>query len=255
MSDFSFSISNTERGPIYSFRLGERTTYLLGSTLLTEHRTLGPAMQALLNGVATVGETLQARAADLTATGFAKLASELINADVNPSFNRTKAAIIEATAELEKRRESFSAPFFTADQPPAIRVELRQYARTLSLPALMQATQDDSLLAAAVVEGGASMSGLSADIFERLKQDVAVGNATRILLGQRSYRTLPNPNDPIGGKPDFDAARAAGEQLIAALEAEAALMAEAPASLTAAVDIVAVITDATRDDAFARLAA
>jgi hypothetical protein len=255
MSDFSFSTSNTERGPIYSFRLGERTTYLLGSTGLSEHRTLGPAMQALSGALATVGETLQVRATDLTPTGFAKLATELINAHVSPSFNRMRAAIIEATAELEKRRESFSAPSFTADQPPAIRVELRQYAKTLSLPTLMQSIQGDSLLAAAIVEGGGSMSGLSADIFERLKRDVAVGNATRILLGQRSYRTVPAANDPIGGKPDFDAARAAGEELIAALEAEAALIAEAPATLIAAIDIVALMTDATRDDAFARLAA
>jgi hypothetical protein len=255
MSDFSYSISNTERGPMYGFRLGDRTTYLLGSKALTDHRTIGPAMQALADGFATVGEILQARTADLTPTGFTRLAAEVIKAHVNAPFNRMKAAIIEATAEIEKRRESFDAPYFTADQPPAVRVELRQYAKSRSLPALMELTQSDAVMAGAIVEGGPSMSGLPADIFERLKRDVAVANATRVLLGQRSYRTVPNASDPIGGKPDLEAAHAAGEGLIAALEAEALLLAGAPATLAAGIDIVAILTDATRDDAFARLAA
>lgn len=255
MPDISISTSQTERGRMSSYRVGDRTAYFLASTALTGHRIIGEAMQALSDGIATTGEILGARAADLTATGFAKLATETITARVAPPFNAARTAITNATADVENRFESFRAPFFSNDEPPVVRVELRQFAKSLSLPALMEAAQNDASLAAAIIEGGLAMSGLPADIFERLKRDVAVGNATRILLGQRTFRTAPSANDPIGGKLDKDAARIAGEELIAALEAEEALLAGAPATLAAAIDAVAIVTDTTRDAAFALLVA
>ena len=255
MPDIIISTSHTERGRMSSFRVGDRAAYFLTSTALTGHRIIGEAMQALSDGIATTGEILEARASDLTATGFAKLATETITDRVAPPFNAVRTAITNATADVERRLESFRAPFFTNDEPPAVRVELRQYAKSLSLPALMEAAQNDGSLAAAIIEGGMAMSGLPAHIFDRLKRDVAVANATRILLGQRTYRTAPNANDPIGGKPDNDAARAAGEELIAALEAEETLLVEAPATLAAAIDAVAIVTDTTRDAAFALLVA
>lgn len=255
MADFIISTTQTERGRMTSFRVGDRTAYLLTPAVLTEHRIIGEAMKALSDGVASSGEILGARASDLTATGFAKLATETITARVAPPFNAVRTAITNATTDVEKRLESFRAPFFANDEPPAVRVELRQYARTLSLPSLMEAAKIDGSLTAAVIEGGFAMSGLPADIFDRLKRDVAVANATRILLGQHTYRTVPNANDPIGGKPDHDAARAAGEELIAALEAEEKLLLEAPATLAVAIDAVAIVTDTTRDAAFALLVA
>ena len=255
MSKIEILTSQTERGRMSSFRVGERTAYLLASTALTGHRIIGEAMQALSDGIATTGEILQARAADLTATGFAKLATETITARVAPPFNSVRETITVATADVEKRLEIFRAPFFTNDEPPAVRVELRQYAKSLSVPALMEAAQKDGSLATAIIEGGLAMSGLPADIFDRLRRDVAVANATRVLLSQRTYRTVPNANEPIGGKPDSDAARAAGEELIAALEAEEALLEEAPATLAAAIDAVAIMTDTTRDQAFKLLIA
>jgi hypothetical protein len=255
MADFTYLTSQTERGSLASFGVGDRKAYFLASTAMTGHRVIGLALQALSDGLATTGDIIQARAADVTATGFAKLATETIVARVAPSFNALRSAIAEAEADREKRMEIFGAPHFSTNEPPAVRVERRHYAKSLPLPALMDAVQKDGSLAAAIIEGGLAMSGLPANIFDRLKRDLAVANATRILAGQRAYRTVPDANDPIGGKPDHDAARAAGEELIAAIESEQTLLSEAPATLTAVVNIVAIMTDTTRDDAFKLLAA
>jgi len=255
MADFTYTPSQTERGLLTSFGVGDRKAYFVASTAMTGHRAIGTALQALSDGLATTGDIIQARAADLTATGLAKLATETIAARVAPHFNALRSAIADADAGLGKRMEIYYTPHFSADEPPAVRVERRQYAKSLSLPALMDAVQNDGSLAAAIIEGGLAMSGLPANIFDRLKRDLAVTNATRILAGQRAYRTVPDADDPIGGKPDHDAARAAGEELITAFESEQALLSEAPATLTAVINIVAIMTDTTRDDAFKLLAA
>lgn len=253
MTDISISTIETERGRMTSFRVGERTAYLLGTTALTGHRMIGGLVQALNDGVASMGELVEARAADLTTAGRIKLAAETISARVKAHFNALRRAIPDAEADLAKRRDDFRKPFFTDDQPPAVRVELRQHARSLPLPALMEAVQSDQALAAAIVEGGVAMSGLPADIYGRVARDMEVGNAARVLSGQRVYRTAPTAADPVGGRLDPDAARAAGEALIAALEAEQALLDSAPSVLAAAVDIAAILTDATRDDALTLL--
>lgn len=255
MLDFNFSTLQTDRGLLSNFVLGDRSAYLLAPNALTAHKAIGAPVQALSDAFATTGEILQARAADLTATGFAKLASETILARVGPPFKALGKAIAEAARDVGNRLASFYAPFFTDDQPPTVRVELRQYAKSLPLQTLMEAAQNDGSVAAAIIEGGLAMSGLPADIFERLNRNLAVANATRILAGQRTYKTAPDADDPIGGKPDADAARVAGEQLIAALEAEQSLLADAPQALTSAISIVAIMTDTTRDEAFKVLTA
>lgn len=251
----ALSISQTDGGPVLTARIGDRVTALHASTALTDHRIIGGPLQALSEGCDATGEISQARAADLTPSGFNKMARDLIAARIAGPFNVLRDAIIVAETDLAARRAPYEKPFFAADHPPAVRVELRQHARSLPLPALMEAVQSDPTLAAAVIEGGLAMSGLPADIFARVERDMAVGNATRVLAGQRTYKTAPSASDPVGGKPDPKAARAAGEGLIAAFEMEEALLATAPAFLAAVVDFAALLTDTTRDEAFRLLTA
>ena len=255
MPDFKFSTLPNDRGALSNFTVGDRSAYFLTPDAQTAHKVIGAPLQALSDGFATTGEILQSRAPDLTATGFAKLASETILARVAPPFKASGKAIGDAARDVADRLATYYAPFFSNDQPPAVRVELRQYAKSLPLQTLMEAAQNDGSVAAAIIEGGLAMSGLPADIFERLNRNLAVANATRILAGQRTYKTAPDADDPIGGKPDPDAARAAGEQLISALEAEQSLLADAPQALTSAISIVAIMTDTTRDEAFKLLTA
>lgn len=255
MPKVAFSTTQDERGRLTRLSVDSRTAYFHAANTMINHRVIGEAVKALSDGLATTGEFIQAKSEDLTASGLSKLANEAITARIKPAFIATQRAIPAAEADLGKRMDMFTAPFFTDDQPPAVRVELRQYARTLPLPNLVGATQSDPSLAAAVVEGGAAMSRLPPDVFDRLKRDMAVANATRVLSGQRDFRTVADASDPIGGKPNPTAARAAGEALISALEAEHELLAEAPNALTAIIDIVAIMTDTTRDASFTLLTA
>lgn len=132
---------------------------------------------------------------------------------------------------------------------------MRQFARTLPLPDLISATRRDPVLASAVLEGGDALSGLPTDILDRLRNELRIGNATRIFASQNQYRTAPSATDPIGGKPDHAAARAIGERLIAAFDAERELLASAPNTLASVVEVVALMTDATRESAFTALTA
>lgn len=255
MADFTFKMTTTEDGAVQQTRAGERSVVLFTPARLSDHTNVGPQFTALRDAVAVGAEELSRRAPDLTTTGFVKAANALVADKIGPAFRATQAAVPAALANLERREAPMLRLYFPDEQPPAVRVEQRQYARSLALPTLIQATRNDTALAAAVIEGGAAMSGLPGDIFEKLRDDLRVANATRILSGQNQYLTEPSAADPIGGAPDTAKARAAGERLIAAFDAERALLARAPETLTAVVMTVALMTDSTTDAAFAALTA
>ena len=255
MAGFESTVSNTNEGFVIQTRVNDKSHTLFTSKALAEHRTVGSAFTNLNDAVASTAETLTSRAPDLTATGFNKAANDAVTRNIAPAFQAAQKAVPVAIADLDKRSSSFDKLHFTDDQSPAVRVELRQYAHTLSLPDLISATRRDPVLAAAVLEGGDALSGLPADIIDRLHEELRIGNATRVFAFQNDYRTAPSAHDPIGGQPDHAAARAAGERLIAAFDAERELLASAPDTLASVVTVAALMTDTGREAAFAALTA
>lgn len=255
MSTFKLTVADTGRGNNISVQLSERRNDLFINSALTIHPTFGLPVTALQAELIGTFETLQEQATDLSHNGFLKRAEALIAANVAEPFNDVRSAAPAARRDLDDRFAPFNRPRFSDDQPPAVRVEQRQWARTLPLPQLMEATARDPGLAAAVIEGGPAMSGLSPDIMERMRRDMAITNATTILMGQRTFQSAPTADDPVGGKPDDVAARKAGEALIKALEAEAELIEGVPAFLASIVSAIALVMDETRDQALARLVA
>lgn len=250
-----FTTSKNERGNVTNVTVGDRTVTLFTPTKLTEHKTVGGPMQTLSDGITAGAEFLQAKAPDLTATGFAKLANETVIARVKGPFNGAVAALAEAITDNKTRTNDKFVPAFTAEQTPAVRAELRTYGKSLPLPALMDMIGKDAGLANAVVEGGHAMSGLPADIFDRVRDEMAIGNLATKLMAQRTYRTAPSPADPIGGQPDHGAARQAAEAVIKGLSDELDTLTEARGTLALVIDAVAIMTDQTRDGAFALLTA
>lgn len=255
MPDFEFSVTALERGTLMKLRRAERTAQYFLTNEQADHRVVGPALKALGDELAGSAGALQMSAPDLSPNGLAKRAQEVAENRIRILFRAAQKAIPQARDDLSRRREVFALPRFPDHQPLAVRIEQRQFARGLSLPKLIDHISRDPTLAAAIVEGGLAMSGLPEDIFDRLKRDIAVSNATLVLAGQRDFQTIADAEDPIGGAPDIAAARAAGEELISAHEAEAVILDEAPSALKYAIDMVAVLTDTDRQSAFRLLAA
>lgn len=252
---FEYTPSTTERGVNHMFAIADRRLALFFGTALSGHRIMGGPFKGLDDSTASVGEALGRQASDLTEAGLRKLFDQLVEQRLKPSFATAQQAIPVASKDHAGRLALFNQPHFPDDVPPAVRVEQRQGARPLSLDQLMRDTQSDPALAAAIVEGGLSLSKLPPDIFDRLRRDMAIENATTRLLSQRTYRTAPTPDDPVGGKPDVDAARRDGAALIAALEAEAELIEGAPQALAQVVALVALLANVTRDEALKMLTA
>ena len=250
MSDYSSTTTDSGRGLLNTHRTGDRAAHVLFRSDLIEHQRVGSPISDVRDAVTVVSETLQARAPDLTDTGFNKLAQHEVEQRIAPSFREARVAIHSAFDDLDKREAPFYRPTFADAQLPAVRVEQRQWARSLSLPQLLKVVQDDPTLAGAIIEGGHAMSGLPADIFARLRREMAVHRATTILSGQRQFAVAATADDPVAGQPDHDAARTAGEALIKAFEDERELLATAPDLLANVVTAVALMLDVNRAEAF-----
>lgn len=255
MNEFEYSITDTGRGMLQQFASGERRAMFLTAPALAEHPRIGQPITALRDALAAGSEQYAALAPDLSPSGKVKLARQIGAEKIAPAFRSVQAAMPGAVADNEARLASFSTPTFPDSQPPAVRVEQRQHARSLKLPHLIEAARVDPSLADAVIEGGLSMSGLPGDVFDRLRRDAAVGQAERILTEQRRYTTPATADDPVGGRPDPVAARADAEALISALEVESELLADVPRVLSSAVQLVAMLTEMPVDDAFQMLTA
>ena len=255
MSGFESTVTNNDAGSVTQTRANGKSHVLLMPNGLTEHPRTGQVFTDLNDAIATTAEMLTNRAPDLTVTGFNKVAIDAVARNIAPAFQAAQKAVPSAIADLDKRSSTFDKPHFTDDQPHGIRVENRQYGHTLSLPDLIAATRRDPLLAASIIEGGEALSRLPSDIWDRLNEELRINNATRVLSFQGDYRTEPSATDPIGGKPDHAKARAMGERLIAAFDAERELLASAPDTLASVVEVVALMTDATRESAFTALTA
>lgn len=250
-----FSIQRTDRATVQTFEVREQRHVIAATVDLLNHRTVGPPLQRLVDGAASMAEELATKAPDLTHTGAVKLALQLSASRIAGPFREAQAAAPRADADLAKREAPVYQPRFDDATPPAVRVEMRQYARSLSLPNLMKAVRDDATMASAIVEGGPAMSGLPTDIFERVRNDMALGNITAIMSRDHAQTIAPTADDPIGGKPDLAAARDLGERTIAAWKAERDTLATVPALLSSIVTAVALMTDQSRADAFAGLTA
>lgn len=254
MADFEFSITDTGRGSLQQFRTGERRASFMATTALTEHPLAGPAIVALRDGIAAIGETIAARVGDLTQSGLAKLAREMTVERIAPDFRTAQAAVGRAEVAHDKHVAELTSPPAGVPQPgEAVRVERRQYARSLPLPKLLAAVLNDPSLAAAVVEGGQGLSGLPSDVFAKMERDAATANLAARYALQHDYRTAPSADDPVGGKPDEEAARSAAEAAMKALDATRDMLADAPNVLASAVSVVALLTDTSRDEAFVLL--
>ena len=84
MLDFINTV--TDRGTNLAFRLHDKPNNLFVSSALAGHTHIGQSITGLVDGLAVAGETLKARASDLTPTGFAKLASQMEGERIAPSF-------------------------------------------------------------------------------------------------------------------------------------------------------------------------
>lgn len=255
MDQFEYRLIEDERASIFQIALGDRRETLAVPKPVQDHPRIGASMIALANALDGFGTSLAKRAGDLSEAGFKKEAERLVKGDPAQKFNEATRAVLDARTDLEKREAFWFPVRFDDDTPPAVRAEIRGWARKLKLPELFAAAEADPVLAAAIVEGGQVRSGLTPDLFERVREVALSALGTERMLSQGAYRTEPTPDDPVGGKPDIKLAREQASQVIDGLRNERELLDTVPRVLAQVVTAVALMMDQRREAAFGALTA
>lgn len=222
---------------------------------LTENDHVGADVTALQIQLATTASRLAEIAPDRSEAGLHKEATGLVERNIKPAFALAVEGQRRAAAEVEARWTALHTPQFPADSSPAVRAEERSWARGLTMPKVVESANGDAGLAASIIEGRPPMSGLPADVFERLRREMAITQLADKLALQNDYRTEPTAADPIGGLVDMGAARAAAKEHIDGVEARREVLSRVPPLLSSVIDAVAVMTGEERQGAFERLTA
>lgn len=199
--------------------------------------------------------SLAARAPEMSSTGFINAAKHWAENTLAPVFEGAQRGVHEARKTHTAHLATVSDPAFGPARSPAVDAEQRQWARTAPLKDLLPAINSDPTLAAAIVAGGRAMSGLSPDIYDRIRDTMLRRNLRSWLGPQSEYRTLATADDPIAGHPDEAAIEQRVDEILAAHEVRGERIAAAPALLSAVVSAVAAMTDLPREDAFKLVAA
>jgi hypothetical protein len=235
-------------------RAGQNMTLALPSELI-KHDDVGEPLNRLNATLTGVADALTRDAPNLSDAGFNSAAIGRIG-PVAVLFRLTIEAQRASLVRVEDTLADVMTPRFPETFPIPRRVELRAWTRTLSAADTLEAAiAEPATIGAAIVEGGAPLSGLPIDGFNRLKRAVAVEQlAERILSNNRAnMRIAPSVADPIGGAPDYATARRNAADRIDALEAERDLLGRVPGVLSNVVLAVSILTGENREATLERL--
>lgn len=253
MDLFTYRKIEDERAIIYQFGIGDQRETIAASHSALEHKAISTSASALMIGFDGYMDYLVRKAPDLSPEGFLKAARTGAPERLKAPFRNVRDDTREALKALEAREADWANYTFEEQHTPAVRAEQRGWARTRKLPELIAATEADPVLAAAIVEGGLAMSGLPADIFDRLKQTAGAAQAANRMMSSWEYRTEPNAMDPVGSRVDWDAARQAGNNIVAGLREQRETLESVSGMLAGVVTGVALVTDQRRDAAYTML--
>ena len=255
MKTILFNTIKNERAGVLVTGVGDDKQHLAISNDILDNIRVGPAMTEVRDKYTSAVEEVVKRSDQLSELGRINLAKRLFGERLAPTFKAAQRAVGPAIGDLEKREMHFQ-PKFGDDMPPARREAILTQVRTMKLPETIEAVKAEPLTFGAVlVEAGAVRSGLSADMFQHVRELTQTAQAARQMMDQGGFRTEPSADDPIGGKPNWEAATAAGERVLSGLRAERELLASIPNVLAGFVTAVALMTDMQRADAFAMLTA
>jgi len=231
-----------------------RATFAL-PTELAEHPDLGEPLVRLQETLAGVAQGLAEIAGNYSESGFRPIAIDRTGT-IAPAFRLTIEAQRSAMQRLERERERFHTP--SASDSLAVthrRIEMRAHVRGMSVDAVLSAAKADPEIAAAIVEGGVTLSGLPEPAFKALEREVAVeALADRILAGGTLPRIAPSVTDPVGGALDRETARRNAAARLERLDDEIALLGTVPAVLANVLLAVSVLTGETRETVLERFA-
>lgn len=249
-----FRTDTSERAIAARIARGDQSMVLAIPTDLLAHSDVGEPLTRLNETLTGNIESLVSEAPSRSEKGLDDVAIERVPAIAVP-FRLTVEAQRAALKRVNDTLENLFTPRFDEAFPVPRRIEARAYARTLEPAALFDLAMSEPLIGASVVEGGATLSNLPADGFERLRRAVAVEQLAATILehNRGTMRIAPSVSDPIGGAPDLATARANAATRIEALEAERALLERVPALLGNVVLAVALLTGETREATLERL--
>ncbi|WP_296722349.1 hypothetical protein [Erythrobacter sp.] len=251
----SLRTATSDRALVTQLERGEARTSFALPIELAEHPDLGQPLTRLQESLAGVAQGLSDIAGNYSATGFDPIALER-TASIAPAFRLVVEAQRSAMQRLEGERTNLHTPAPVESLSVTHRrIEMRAHVRNLKPEAVIALAKADSDVAAAIVEGGAALSGLPGPAFDMIQRDFAVATlAERILSGGTLPRIAPSIADPIGGAADVETARRNAADRLSRLDDEIALLKAVPGVLSNVVTAVSILTGESREAALARLA-
>lgn len=243
----TISVNHTPHGTQISD--GDRIQFFAPKHVL-EHPRVGEPLTSLVAAVAGTAESIAERSAELTATGRIALARTMLSPTAPAHFQAATRAVPAAFAAVD-REEADMRPKRPA-LSDARAAEHRGHALRMKLPDVIRIASEDHEFRRAVAEGSPAMSGLPADIHARLQADDA-RDALAIAWAKQHATASPSADDPVPASVDMAPAYAWADAFNARVAAERQAIASVSPFLASVVTVVAAMTDATRDDAFAFL--
>jgi hypothetical protein len=247
--------TTSDRALITQLERGEgRATFVLPIEL-TEHPDVGDPLVRLQESLTGVTQGLADIAGNYSETGYRPIAIDRTGT-IAPAFRLTIEAQRSAMQRLERERETFHTPSASGDlNVTHRRIEIRAHVRNMTPAAVLKLAKADPEIAAAIVEGGAALSGLPETAFKALERETAVeALADRILAGGTLPRIAPSVSDPVGGAVDRETARRNAAARLERLDDEIALLGTVPAVLANVLLAVSILTGETREAVLERFA-
>jgi hypothetical protein len=243
----TISVNHTAHGTQISD--GDRIQFFAPNGIV-DHPAMKASLAPLVAALAGTAETMAERSAELTATGRIALARTMLSPTAPAHFQAAQRAVPAALAAVD-REDADMRPKRPA-LSDARAAEHRGHALRMKLPDVIRIAADDHEFRRAVAEGSPAMSGLPADIHARLQSDDA-RDALAAAWASQHAKASPSADDPVPASVDMAPAYAWADAFNARVAAERQAIASVSPFLASVVTVVAAMTDATRDDAFAFL--
>jgi hypothetical protein len=216
---------------------------------LTQSKIFAENVAPLSASVAFLGAHCTKIISGLSPSGW----KEQAPAQVKPmarNFVSLRSKAIEQKEALNARQQEWLKPAKSID--PNVAAEVRTFLRSRSASNVMELALNNPLVAGVILDFPL-MSGLSADLIDRIKPTVMENNLIERFAGQNSKK--PNISDILACGADYDIARSYAREAIKLHDQACNDVDDVHALLNSSIDFVAVVADVSRPAAYEMLTA
>jgi hypothetical protein len=250
MPFINFNTSDDQNGKFYRVeREGGSKALMFVPTALTNSKHFADQIAPFVASTAFIVAHIPTLVEGLSPSGFKKTVPEQIK-PISRNFVSLQNKTITRKEELSAQEQEWLKPPKPID--PGRGAEIRSYLRSQRLPDIMHLALNNPDVAAVVLDFPL-LSGLSADLIDRIKPLVIENNLMNRYATQNEKK--PSFGDILANGPDYDVARGYAREAIKLHEQSRTEIDEVHTLLKSSIDFIAVIGDVTRSESYGILAA